>query len=160
MQHFENVIEWECVKNACQKRTESPFDVLRFSIIPRMNYWMDGEPGKRTIFIADEEGKIVISFEEGMQCLDLEDAVKSGSFEYRMDARYLHQTSPGVSGQGNVCNYVFFHMELTDAVGNTHCLPGQMGVNTRYRWSDGAEPILIELLNSITIDEGSKTGCA
>ena len=51
----------------------APFDSLRFSIVPRLNYWMDGRPGKRTLFIEDEDETMLISFEEGMRCLDLLD---------------------------------------------------------------------------------------
>ena len=50
------------------------FDRLCFSIMPRLNYWMDGKPGKRTLFIADESETVMISIEEGMRCLDLQNA--------------------------------------------------------------------------------------
>ena len=74
------------VWNPAMPRTENktvPFDFLRFSIVPRLNYWMDGRPGKRTLFIEDEDETVQISFEEGMRCIDLLDIEKCTCAEYR-----------------------------------------------------------------------------
>ena len=74
------------VQVPASSRTEyqtASFDSLRFSIVPRLNYWMDGRPGKRTLFIEDEEETVQISFEEGMRCLDLLDIDKCSCAEYR-----------------------------------------------------------------------------
>lgn len=64
-------MEQRTVRSVRNKGSSQLFDKLHFSIIPRLNYWMDGKPGKRTLLIADEEETATISFEEGMRCLDL-----------------------------------------------------------------------------------------
>ncbi len=129
---------------------QPPFDVLRFSLIPRLNYWMDGSPGHRTLFLTDEEEIITVSLEEGMRCLDLLDTQREHCCEFRQGSRYLHQARSEVSRSGTR-NCMFFHMEIADSKGNIHCLPGQIIVSREYPWADGVEPILIEILNSITI---------
>ena len=132
-----------------------PFDVLRFSIMPRLNYWMDGSPGKRTLFIADDEETVVISFEEGMHCLDLTNRGAGHSVEYRHGLRYLHQTRAM-----NARDCIFFHMEIADQAGVIHYLPGQMLIRAGQPWEQGVEPILIEVLNSIMIAGAETTDCA
>ena len=129
---------------------QQPFDALSFSLIPGLNYWMDGRPGKRTLFLTDEEEKVTVNFEEGMRCLDLLDTQREHRCEFRQGSRYLHQAGTGVS-RSKTRNCMFFHMEIADSKGNIHCLPGQMIVSGEYPWADGVEPILIEILNSITI---------
>ena len=126
------------------EKTTAPFDSLRFSIVPRLNYWMDGRPGKRTLFIEDEKETMLISFEEGMRCLDLLDIDKCSCVEYRQGQSYLHlkRTPRG-------CAY--FHMEIPDETGEIWCLPGQMIVRESYVWAKGVEPILVEILNGITL---------
>ena len=122
----------------------APFDSLRFSIVPRLNYWMDGRPGKRTLFIEDEDETMLISFEEGMRCLDLLDIDKCTCAEYRQGQSYLHQKR---TPRG--CAY--FHMEIPDEAGEIWYLPGQMIVKKTYVWEKGVEPILVEILNGITL---------
>lgn len=120
------------------------FDSLRFSFVPRLNYWMDGRPGKRTLFIEDEEATMLVSFEEGMRCLDLLDIDQCSCAEYRQGLSYLHlKRTP----QG--CAY--FHMEIPDETGEIWKLPGQMIVRAPYVWAKEIEPILVALLNSITL---------
>jgi hypothetical protein len=122
----------------------APFDSLRFAIVPRLNYWMDGKPGKRTLFIENEEETMLISFEEGMRCLDLLDIDKCSCMECRQGQRYLHlkRTPRGC---------VYFHMELPDETGEIRNLPGQMIVREHHVRAEEIEPILVELLNSITL---------
>ena len=121
-----------------------PFNSLRFSIVPRLNYWMDGRPGKRTLFIGDEEETMLISFEEGMRCLDLLEIDQCSCAEYRQGQFYLHlkRTPRG-------CAY--FHMEIPDETGEIWYLPGQMIVKETYVWAKDVEPILVEILNGITL---------
>ena len=122
----------------------APFDSLRFPIVPRLNYWMDGWPGKRTLFIEDEEETMLISFEEDMRCLDLLDLDKCSCAEYRQGRSYLH-----LKRAPRGCAY--FHMEIPDETGELWHLSGQMIVSEKYVWAKGVEPILIEILNGITL---------
>ena len=126
------------------------FDKLRFSIIPRLNYWLDGRPGKRTLFISNEEETATVNLEEDMRCLDLVNLDANHCVEFRQGMRYLHQ-SRAAAGKGGCRNCAFFHMEIPDSAGNVHCLPGQMVASGNYVWTSGVEPILIDILNSITI---------
>ena len=48
-------------------------------------------------------------------------------------------------------NYAFFHMEMPDETGELHRLPGQMTAPCGYAWSDGVEPVLIDLMNGLTV---------
>jgi len=119
--------------------------------MPRLTYWMDGKPGKRTLFLADDEENIVISFEEGARCLDLSGTEEHRCFECRQGLRYLHQAKAAVPQRAGARRCSFFHMEITDRRGVTHSLPGQMIVRADYPQTDGVDPILIDILNSIVI---------
>ena len=55
--HFETV-KRNAAKPMCDQASLLSFDVLRFSFVPRLHYWMDGKPGKRTLFIEDEEDNL------------------------------------------------------------------------------------------------------
>jgi len=120
----------------------------RFSItIPsELKYHQDGSVGKRVLFLADRTESFVISFEEGMQPLDTL-PVQSNTlcFQCSKDRKYIH-LQRSLNG-----SYAFFHLELEDAEGRIVYLPGQMTASTGYQWSDGIEPILLELLEGITL---------
>lgn len=51
----------------------------------------------------------------------------------------------------------FFHIELEDSDGKFHSLPGQMVVNNGYPWSDGIEPVLMQLLDGLSLSELADT---
>jgi len=131
--------------------TQHSFDCLHFPRLPQLNYWMDGKPGKRTVFIESPKDNVLISFEEGMRCIDLAQRAPDRRFEYRREKRYLHQTRSGKSERNTTGSWSFFHMEITDPAGNIHWLPGQMVAWAGYPWAEGVEPLLVEILNSISI---------
>ena len=57
----------------------------------------------------------------------------------------------------DVSNFVFFHFEYHDSRGKTYLLPGQMRGKEGYTWSESeVEPILVEIMNSITLNEESE----
>ena len=89
---------------------------------------------------------MLISFEEGMRCLDLLDIEKCTCAEYRQGQSYLH-----LKRTPRRCAY--FHMEIPDEAGEIWCLPGQMIARESYVWAKGVEPILVEILNSITLEK-------
>lgn len=132
------------------------FDGFRFPRLPSLFYFADGNPGRRCLFISDESTGVKISFEEGMGCMD--ETVPSESCivkhipsEYRDGDRYLHQIRTDPQTRPGAGNYAFFHMEIPDENGEIHIIPGQMTAPYGYLWSDGAEPILIDMMNGMTV---------
>ena len=117
-----------------------------FRLIPRLNYWLDGNIGQRSLFISAEDESFIISFEEGMECLDVHD-LPSPSYidaEYRCDRAYLHQRRKNQTDHN-----LYFHMELPDKTGKFSTLSGQMVALESYQWASGVEPILLDILNSL-----------
>lgn len=124
-------------------------------IFQNMNYFFDGERGKRIAFLEDKAKSFLISFEESMKCIDLspESVYKEADsrHEYRNGSKYLHQRRMLQSNGNCSKGFIFFHMEFTDENGDRAILPGQMNVLDGYPQTDGVEPILKELLNSIEL---------
>jgi hypothetical protein len=107
--------------------------------------------GKRVLFIESEEKHFTLSFEEGMTCLDIRTGEKRpcSESEYKNARGYIHQLRIR-----DVSNFVFFHFEYHDSEGKTYLLPGQMRGKEGYTWSESeVEPILVEIMNSITLNE-------
>lgn len=121
-------------------------------VIPRsLKYYEDGPVGKRVMFITDRKETFTVSFEEGMQlmdmCPDTENSLSGVSFQERRDDKYIH-IRRGDSGA-----YIFFHMELKNEDGDTQYLPGQMMVTPDYKWAHGIEPVLMELLEGLQVSK-------
>ena len=47
-------------------------------------------------------------------------------------------------------------LRLEDNEGRTVCLPGQMTAKPDYNWADTVEPVLMQLLEGMTLCEGRK----
>ena len=103
------------------------------------------------MFIEDENKTITISIEEEGRCLDLSSNTHEHCFEYQQGSRYLHQVRHTAAAHRALGSFAFFHMAITDQTGNVYRLPGQMLVNSEYKWAEDVEPLLVNLLNSITI---------
>ena len=129
----------------------SLFDKYTLGIPPRLVCHEDGKLGQRILFISDQRENFTVSFEEGMKLMDMtDDPERDGitvSVQCRRDGKYLH-----LKRCGNV-PYAFFHIELEDPEGNILYLPGQIVVSPGYKWSDGIEPVLLELLSSIQLSK-------
>lgn len=114
----------------------------RFNLIisRALKYYQDCVSGKRTLFITDRAESFVISFEEGVQMPDIFQA-KSDllHFQAHKDGNHICQQRRPHS------NCAFFCMQIGGAE-----LFGQMTAESRYRWSDGVEPILLELLDGVS----------
>jgi hypothetical protein len=99
----------------------------------------------------DCEESFDISFEEDMECMDLTagglDRERTVCFEYRSGDQYIHQRRI----DRRSASFAFFYIELKDSKGKTVCLPGQMIADQNYMWSEDVEPILIKLLDGISI---------
>ena len=134
------------------------FQGFRMPFLPQYHYWMDGRPGRRCLFVSNEDRSFVLSFEEGMKCLDLVEARhEEGSFlcfESRRGEVYLHERRTKARPIGG--NYAFFHFEIPDVHGTVRFLSGQINVRQEYCWTHGPEPILLDLLEGITLAEHSE----
>lgn len=130
------------------------FDRYVISLFPLFRYNFDGPVGRRVLFIESKDKHFTVSFEEGMDCLDLRIRQDStyDEAEYHSGPCYIHQlrTSPSKS-------FAFFHFEYLDEKGEKLILPGQLFVKEGYTWSESeVEPILVEIMNSIAFNEETK----
>lgn len=133
------------------ERTVNLFDKYRILLPPGLKHHQDGLPTKRVLFITDCDESFVISFEEDMECMDLTagglDREQTTCFEHRSGDQYIHQRRI----YRRNTSFAFFHIELKDSRGDTVYQPGQMIANQNYLWSENVEPILIKLLDGISI---------
>ena len=137
---------------ACVQSTAvNLFDQYRLLIPPKLKSHQDGPPGHRVLFISDAKETFNVSFEEGMQMRDMLSASKESanavSHQCCTDGKYIHQRRSNSATE----RCAFFHMELEDEDGKQHCLAGQIVVDKGYQWTDGVEPILMELLEGIAV---------
>lgn len=131
------------------------FDSFTISPCSCFRYNFDGPEGKRVLFIESEEKHFTLSFEEGMSCLDVRNGEKRPytEAEYKNGRGYIHQLRIGETS-----NFVFFHFEYHDREGKTYLLPGQMRGREGYTWSESeVEPVLVEIMNSITLKEEAQS---
>lgn len=132
-------------------KSRNLFDTFTISPFSCFRYNFDGPTGKRVLFIESEEKHFALSFEEGMTCLDVRSSERRPhtEAEYENGKGYIHQLR-----LMDVSNFVFFHFEYHDSRGKTYLLPGQMRGTEGYTWSESeVEPILVEIMNSITLNE-------
>ena len=131
------------------------FDRFNLTVIPNLHYFYDDESEKRALFIEDHAKTFLISFEEDMECMDLNketnDNLTTIKSEYRSREKYLHQMRIDIPHQENMGSFAFFHMEIKDLDGNIIFIPGQMTACSKYEWSKNVEPVLKLLLENITI---------
>lgn len=135
----------------CRKPAVSFFDKYSLVIPPKLIWHQDGIPGQRVFFISDKKETVVVSFEEGMKPVDMtqdtDKSVPTVSYQCCKGGKYIHQKR---NTAGNMA-YSYFHIELEDEDGKQHCLAGQIVVDKGYQWTDGVEPILMELLEGIAV---------
>lgn len=147
----------EKLKNGEIKETDEwlTFNGFCFPMLPGVRYFMDGRPGNgRTLFIEDEAETFEISFEVGMQCLDLLTSCFDNSehidTEYSKEGKYLHQCKTKSKLDENEA-IIYFHFEIPDSKGEKHTCPGQMFTSVNYKSTQEPEPVLVEILNSVFI---------
>lgn len=137
---------------ACvQSMAVNLFDQYRLLIPPKLKSHQDGPPGQRVLFITDKKESFTVSFEEGMQMRDMlsvsKESANAVSHQCCTDGKYIHQRRSNSATE----RCAFFHMELEDDDGKTLYLSGQIVVTDKYQWSDGVEPVLLELLEGIAV---------
>lgn len=137
------------------KKTVCLFDKYSLVIPPELKWWPDGLPGKRVLFITDPQEIFTISFEEGMRLMDTvpdhPDVTPTLSFQCSKDGKRIHQIRSDPQKRKGIGNYAFFHIELEDDDGSTLYLPGLMTAKAEYQWSDGVEPVLLDILNGVAV---------
>lgn len=129
--------------------TYNLFDICTIKPLKGFSYSFDGPVGKRVLFIEDKKENIRISFEEGMECLDLKSMGRHSCEETELKActSYIHQLRIG-----KLPNFAFFHIEYFAADDKTVILPGQIFADDDYNWSaQGVEPVLLDIMNSISV---------
>ena len=82
-----------------------------------------------------------------MDMLPETDGEQTVRFQCCQDEKYIHVRRR--SEEPIPC--AFFHIELEDDDGKAYSLPGQMVVFNDYRWTDGIEPVLMKLLEGISL---------
>ena len=129
------------------KATDWLFDIVPLRLVPRMNYWSDGEHGRRVLFITDEKETFTISFEEGIEYPDYCQLPGYICAEQQKGCFRLRQCR-GEQREllNNVC---VFQIEWTDQNGIVHIQPGQMVTGFDYIWADGVEPVLLSFVASL-----------
>lgn len=132
------------------RNTVSLFDKYSLVIPQGLKYHTDSSPGQRVLFITDKKESFTVSFEEDMKLMDMlpetggEQTVR---YQCCQDGKYIHLRRR--SEKPIPC--AFFHIELEDSGGKAYSLPGQLVVCKDYTWSDGIEPVLMELLDGIRL---------
>ena len=143
-------------------REISLFDKYRLKIPQKLKWLEDGLSGKRVLFITDWKETFVVSFEEGGELMDMKPEsageMPAISFQCCKDGKYIHQRRTDSQYCTNFGSYAFFHIELEDDDGKTLYLPGQITANPGYKWTDGVEPVLIKLLEGISVICGKECG--
>ena len=126
------------------------FDKYRMVVPEGLKWHCSDGPGPRVVFITNQAESLTVTFEEGMQMMDMlprENAIPVINHQCFENGKYIHlrRNSPGS------IDYAFFHMELEDANGAIWHLPGQIVVPPEHQWADGIEPVLMKLMEGISV---------
>ena len=127
------------------------FGKCTLAIPEKLNCHEDGIPGRRVVFLSDSQESFHVSFEEDMKLMDMLPGLWENdltvTYEYRKGNTYIHQRRK--NSDRAVC--AFFHLELQDSDGTILYLPGQLVADASYKWSEGIEPVLLELMDGLTV---------
>ena len=127
------------------------FGKFNFDVLPKLKYHTDELQGDNSLFITDSKESFLISFEKDMHMKDMiaetSTDAQAVSFQCCISGKYIHERR----GYSSSERYAFFHIELEDDDGKTLYLPGQIVVSVDYKWADSVEPILMKLVDSITL---------
>ena len=124
------------------------FDRFCLVIPASLKYHQDELPGNRVLLISNEQESFTVFFEEGMQMTDMLPLNNTEpSCQYCKNGKYIHQRN--VADPMGRC--AFFHIELDDEKGRTAYLPGRMTAKSHYPWAEGIEPVLLELMEGLSL---------
>ena len=133
------------------------FEDYSFPVLPDLVYEKNGDGHcGQSLFINDPEERFTISFESGMQCIDMRILADFGYGFHSAEINYqhlkLHLCYP-VGDSGIRASMGYFHVEIPDGNGNVHVLPGQMRIEAPMTYREGLKsfPILNELLEGLCL---------
>lgn len=140
------------------------FDEFNLCYPAELEVHKDGTSPTQVLFLAANDGSFCISFEEGMTCMDLRESSDFPTSarihsEHRSGGKYIHQLRTDPNSRPGIGNFAFFHMEIPDETGKVHTLSGQMVSSADHRWSEGVEPILLDILDGIAVCKTKGGGC-
>ena len=124
------------------------FDIFTIKSLQGFTYNFDGPVGKRVLFMENKDKGMLISFEEGAECLDMKPMVSFSCKEAELisEAGFIHQRRIA-----ELPHFAYFYFEYPVSDRKALMLSGQLMAEEGYSWSaDGVEPILEKLLNSIS----------
>lgn len=124
------------------------FDIFTIKSLQDFTYNFDGPVGKRVLFMENKDNGMLISFEEGAECLDMKPMVSFSCKEAELisEAGFIHQLRIA-----ELPHFAYFHFEYPVSDRNALILPGQLFAKEGYTWSEHeVEPILVELMNSLS----------
>jgi len=127
------------------------FDKYILPVLSDLIYTKDGnEKLGELLFIDDISGRFTISFETGMNCLDLQlksnPSEKIHSMELSENNKKMHLCYP-LQYKTNSSRMGYFHFELTDKNGGLHILPGQISMGPPQNNKDDVDTLAV--LNSL-----------
>ena len=130
-----------------RKNTIKFFDNFSLALSPKLNYYLDGIAKQRVLFINDKTESFTVSFEESMTDFPKITTESNVSYESCKDGKCICLQR---KKDGKI-DCAFFCIEIKDKDGRKYKLYGQMVVYTDYKWTDGIEPLLLELLDGIRL---------
>jgi len=135
-----------------RKKTEiSFFDKYRLILPSKFKWQQEPTPGKRVLFIHDPNETFIITFDEGMNPEDMKGNLRNNNsvvcYQYSKNGKSI-ELKRNTSGNMACAR---FNINIQRSDGSMACLPGQMVITGNYKWSDGIEPILVRLLENISV---------
>ena len=101
------------------------------------------------MFINDKTESFTVSFEESMTDFPQITTENNVSYQSCKDGKCICLQR---KKDGKI-DCAFFYIEITNKDGREYKLYGQMVVYTDYKWTDGIEPLFLELLDGINLDD-------
>ena len=134
-----------------KQKEVSIFDTFRLILPPKLRCHADGVRGHRVLFLTDAKETFTVSFEERMQLqeypADREGDGTALTCQWEEDGKSLCQRRSGSLAQ----RCAFFRIGVKDDDDTTLYLYGQMVVFSKYQWSEGVEPVLLDVVRGLSL---------
>lgn len=129
------------------------FNRFIIKAMPHFQYRSAAASDSHGIFIEDKDRMISIYFDEEQVRTNETEQLPQGElvevYRYRIDDKAIVQ-SRVMDKERNLRDIAMFRMEFEDEKGDRAFLSGHMTVGAGYSWSNGVEPVLKELLKSLS----------
>lgn len=128
------------------------FDAYKLDVPVGLTVSLDGSKGQRILTLTDKKSSFTVSFEEGMALMDMQFSGQTPccpviTLQCCRGDKYI-QLRRAV-GEGKTV--ALFHIEVDDENGCTLKIPGKMTTRPDYPWSDTIEPVLLQIMDGLTI---------